>query len=195
MKNTTAISVSSQSIQTFTELVSHGAECWKKAGEVLVELVDGGLSLHEVAEQCGASITVATLTRFEQIGRGLLLHELLICEYPAAKYMTRLPFSEQRRIHDGGVDVIIENNGKTETLKVSAANLTPSQCRQVFDDTITRDAGGQKAYITSKSQEARIMAPIEHVTNPYTVRGRKCIFNRGCELTATQIARILVEME
>jgi len=194
MNNANAVSASSQSIQTFTQLVAEGAECWKKAGEVLVELVDGGLSLHEVSEQCGANITVATLTRFEQIGRGLLLHDLLICEYPAAKYMARLPFSEQRRIHDGGVDVIIENNGTTETLKVSADNLTSAQCRQVFDGEIARSASGQKAYITSKSQEARIMAPIEHVTNPYTVRGRKCIFNRGCELSAAQIARILVEM-
>jgi len=195
MKNTVATTATTApTIQDFTDLVNQGGECWKKAGGILVALLDGGLSLDDVAEQC-PRISVPTLTRFEQIGRGHLSYELLTCEYPAARYMARLSFSEQRRVLEGGIEVITIDGNRTEMLQVSAENLTPSQCRQVFDGNVIRGAGGQKSYITSKAQDARIMDPIDAVTNPYSVRGRRVVFNRGCELTAGQIIRILAEIE
>lgn len=177
----------------FVALVTSGIECWRKAGELLVDLLDNkGLSLQEIAAQ-SEYLTMDVLIRFEQIGRNQILPKLLVAGFPAAKHLIKVPISEQSRVMAQGVELLVSNPGDStpSVLLVAAENLTPGQCKQVFYRGAVRTLESQRAYMESERAEALVSEPIHEL---YRVRGRNVIFPHACEVSAHQLAQILAEI-
>ena len=65
--------------------------------------------------------------------------------------------------------------------------------RQVFGKNCVRDDGAQRAWIESEAQkQATRNAIIDK--GPYVIRGKKVIFNKGCEMSAKDLAGILAQL-
>ncbi len=175
-------------------LIANGIECWTKAGEIIVTLLDDGMTIQEISEK-SEYLTEDIVRRFEQLGRKQIVPSLLVANYPAARNLVRLGYSDQKNATENGVELLVMNGNKAETLNVSVENLAPNQCRQVFNGNSIRSLAAQRAYIEAKMQEARISDPIDVVSEPYRISGKRVVFQRGCELTARQIAQILADIE
>lgn len=182
-------------ISEFAALITQGLECWAKAGEVVVALIDEhGLTVPEIAGS-SSCLTEAIVGRFESLGRKQIVPRLLVADYPAADHMIKLPYSEQARLQDGAVELLIITESGTETLQVAPENLTPAQCRQVFDRGAVRSLAAQRAFIESRNEADRAKGKVMSSLPVYSVRGRKVIINHPCELSARQLASILSEIQ
>lgn len=171
-------------------LVVQGIECWSKAGEIIVKMIDeDGMTIAEIADS-GDMLTEDIVTRFEQLGRKQIIPNLLVADFPAVRHMIRLPYSEQKRLVEGSVELLISGS---DTLCVAVENLTPSQCKQVFDKNHVRSIAAQRAFLEErKGNEMREIVGCDPI---YQVRGRKVIFRRPCEMSAGQLAQIISEIE
>lgn len=177
-------------LSEFSDLVKQGIECWVKAGQLVVEMIEeDNLTVSEIAEKV-PGLSDGVISNFERLGRKQLLPALLVDDYPAVTFLQRLPYSEQERLQDQPVDVLID--GGADTLQVQARNLTPLQCRQVFDGSKLRDTGGQKAFI--ETEKAKSVKQERHDPLPYEVKRGHVEFNRGCKLTAGQMSQIMAQM-
>lgn len=182
-------------ITEFVALITQGIECWNKAGEIVVQLLDEhGMTISDIAETSDF-LTEDTVTRFEQLGRKQLIPRLLVADYPAARHLVRLPYSEQKRAIETSVDMLVCEGKETSVLKVSVENLTPAQCRQVFDGDQIRSIGAQRAWLEDKRGAQEIKEALEQPTSIYQVRGKRIIIRRPCELTSGQLAQMIAEIE
>lgn len=182
-------------ITEFIALITQGIECWNKAGEIIVQLLDEhDMTISEIAET-SEFLTEDILTRFEQLGRKQLIPRLLVADYPAARYLVRLPYSEQKRSVETSIDLLLFDGKDTSVLKVSVENLTPAQCRQVFDGDQVRSTGAQRAWLEDKRSSQEIRDALESPGALYQVRGKRVVFKRPCELSAGQLAQIIAEIE
>ena len=182
-------------ITEFIALITQGIECWNKAGEIIVQLLDEhDMTISEIAET-SEFLTEDILTRFEQLGRKQLIPRLLVADYPAARHLVRLPYSEQKRAVETSIDLLLFDGKETSVLKVSVENLTPAQCRQVFDGDQVRSTGAQRAWLEDKRSSQEIRDALESPGALYQVRGKRVVFKRPCELSAGQLAQIIAEIE
>ena len=182
-------------ITEFVALITQGIECWNKAGEIVVQLLDEhGMTISDIAETSDF-LTEDTVTRFEQLGRKQLIPRLLVADYPAARHLVRLPYSEQKRAIETSVDMLVCEGKETSVLKVSVENLTSAQCRQVFDGDQIRSIGAQRAWLEDKRGAQEIKEALEQPTSIYQVRGKRIIIRRPCELTSGQLAQMIAEIE
>lgn len=182
-------------VSEFVSLVAQGIECWNKAGEIIVQLLDDhGMTIGEIAES-SEFLTEDIVTRFEQLGRKQLVPKLLIADYPAAKYIIKLPFSEQKRVIEGSVELLVMSGKESTTLMVKPENMTSAQCRQVFNGDQVRSIGAQRAWLEDKRSSQEIVGAIVGSDPLYKVKGKRVVFYRPCELTAGQLAQIISEIE
>jgi hypothetical protein len=178
-------------VSELVSLIARGIECWQKAGEIVVRMID---EQHYTIEQIADSsefLTEDIVSRFEQLGRKQLSPGLLIADYPAAKHLVKLTFSEQERLLNGSVDLLLEGG---DTLSVATKNLTPYQCRQVFDRKYIRTLSAQRAWMESEKARAS-SAPIPEMEYPYTIRAGKILIPQACQLTRRDLKRMLNELE
>jgi hypothetical protein len=176
-------------------LITRGIECWSKAGEIVVKLIDDHrLSVQEIAGN-SEFLTEDIVARFEQLGRKQILPQLLVADYPAAKHVIKLPYSEQSRAVDAGVELLVMGDEGHSTLKVAIGNLTPLQCKQVFAKDAIRSLPAQRAYIESQKTDNEIKNRVFNNEAIWKVTGRKVVFFKPCQMTAREFAQIIAEIE
>lgn len=176
-------------------LITRGIECWSKAGEIVVQLIDDErMTIQEIAGN-SEFLTEDIVARFEQLGRKQILPQLLVAGYPAARHIIKLPYSEQSRAIDGGVELLVVSGEGHSTLKVAVENLTSLQCKQVFAKDAVRSLPAQRAYIESQKTDNEIKGRIGSDDPIWKVSGRKVAFLKPCQMTARELAQIIAEIE
>ena len=189
-------SLATNSIYELGKLIEDGINSWTKAGEIVVQLVDEqGMSLEDIVQQANSELlNVNLLSQFERIGRKQVMPRLLASNYPAAVHLQRLPLSEQKRLMDGSVELVVNHGGKFDLLQVNVRHLTKHQCKQVFDSQDVRSAGAQRAWLEEQAQskESSIVRSGQHLL--WTVKNGKVIFRTACEVTRHELAVILTQL-
>lgn len=176
-------------------LITRGIECWSKAGEIVVKLIDEyRMTIPEIAGN-SEFLTEDIVARFEQLGRKQILPQLLVADYPAARHVIKLPYSEQSRAVDSGVELLVMDGEGHSTLKVAIENLTSLQCKQVFAKDAIRSLPAQRAYIESQKTDNEIKGRICSEEAIWKVSGRKVAFLKPCQLSARELAQIIAEIE
>jgi hypothetical protein len=176
-------------------LITRGIECWSKAGEIVVKLIDDHrMTIPEIAGN-SEFLTEDIVARFEQLGRKQILPQLLVADYPAAKHVIKLPYSEQSRAVDEGIELLVMGDEGHSTLKVAISNLTPLQCKQVFAKDAIRSLPAQRAYIESQKTDNEIKGRVFNDEAIWKVSGRKVVFFKPCQMTARELAQIIAEIE
>lgn len=173
-----------------SELIMAGIEAWLEAGRLLVETLDEGATLSEIADASGVSKDV--LARFEQIGRNSLYPRLLASTSPGARALISCAFSEQKHYCHNPVEVLVMHDGNPDTLQVGIDALTSDQVKQVFIRGRVRDLAEQRAYLESKLEETR-MAKVTEIEDGagYVLRGKQVLFKKGCAMTKDDLISIL----
>jgi hypothetical protein len=124
---------------------------------------------------------------------------LLTQEYPATRYILKLPYAEQKELEGGSVDVLVPSSGGYDTLKIAVENLTKEHCKQVFQGRCLRDLAEQRAYLASREQRAKEDAVRDLVGSDeraYFISGKgNVVFTKPCELTRKELLRILEDLE
>jgi hypothetical protein len=167
-------------------LFLQGIESLKKAGDKLLEMLEAGGSLPDIAENSG--IPADVLAQLERIGRNQLNPSLLLANYPAAVALQRLSVSEQNRLLASPAEVLILKNGAADTLLVDVKNMTREQVTQVFAKGHVRALPEQRAWLESR---AAVTPEVKVSTPPYTITRKKTvIFNIAVEMTAKELIRI-----
>lgn len=177
-------------IETFSSLVQQGIDAWTRAGALLVEMIESDPKCREsIIEQC-PDITEEILSRFEAIGRKQIHPQTLLNNSPGMRRLRRLPYSEQARYVSEPVELLVQKPDGPQKLKVAIKNLTANQAMQVFGTHGVRTPEAQRAWLESNSGKKAAQAP----ATPYTIHGRKVIFNAGCEVSARELATILAQI-
>lgn len=171
--------------------ITAGIEAWKEAGTILVDLLDNhGLSIDSIVAQADSEfVTADILSKFERIGRQQIVPALLVSNFPAVKYLARLPFSEQMRLMGDTIELMVLKDGKADTLKVEVRNLTASQCAQVFTSEGVRNLPAQRTWL---EEQAKVNALPANGTPKYRIiRGGKVVFAPNVEFTVKELAGIV----
>jgi hypothetical protein len=188
----TVISTKKDSILALKEAIETGIESWEKAGREVVKMLDiDKMTLDEIATLADSDIiTENVLAQFERIGRKQVMPKLLVMDFPASRYLQKMPMSEQARLLDGSVDLLVIRDNGTDTLNVRSRDLTKDQCKQVFNKDGVRSLGAQRAFI----EDRRKKIPCSTSTPSWQIKSGKVIFNSACELTRQELAVILAQM-
>jgi hypothetical protein len=172
--------------EQIANLIRQGIECWTQAGEVLCEILDAGESLSSISE--AAEIPYNVLCQLERIGRKQVIPQLLLSEFPAARAIERLPYSEQVRLQADPVEIVVSGG---DVLKVKPSEMTRHQVKQAFASDHCRTLSEQKAWLVDQTP-----APVaSKEIASYRIRGNKVFFPAPCEMTRSTLARIIAEMD
>lgn len=187
-------------INELNAAITQGLAAWKKAGDLVVEILDSGKTRQELVTALNSElVTEDVICQFERIGRKQLLPELLVADYPAARHIMGLPFSDQHNLKTIPIDVVVVSGGKGgDVLKVQAASLSKDQCRQVFNQTETgkqiRNPAQQRAWIESEKAKRQRKEGAKVADVGWQVKGKELHIN-GVILTKSQLHSILALME
>ena len=176
-----------------SDCIQRGIEAWQQAGELVVAAIDQhNHSLESLAELCANDlVTVDVLAQFERIGRKQVMPRLLASNFPAQKPLQKLPYSEQQRLLDGSVSLLVLRDGLPDTLEVRTRDLTKAQCKQVFSSQGLRGLSSQRAWLEGE-REKRVKAPARSV--PWRIMSSKVFFDEPCEMTRHDLASILAQI-
>lgn len=183
-------------IAALAEAIQTGLNAWVKAGEAVVELVDNhGMSLGEIAAAARSElVTPHLLGQFERVGRRQVLPKLLVAGYPAALPLQKLPFSEQERLMDEKVSLLMVRDGKQDMMQVGVEDLTKRQCAQVFDKNGLRSPGAQRAWLEDQITEAEFTEIKKKDAAAWQIKNGKLLVRAGCELGRHELAVILAQL-
>lgn len=146
-----------------------------RAGEIMVDILDNhGFTLAGLHEKLGLSVEV--LSQFERVGRHQMHHKLLNVSYAAVSFLKRLPYSEQDRCIEQGVELLVLKNGEPDVMMQPVTALSRKQCKQVFTKDSVRDLGAQRAFLADATP---IPLP---VIDPWRVKNGEILIAAPCSL-------------
>jgi hypothetical protein len=183
-------------IAQFRASYTQGMESWKRAGEIIVEIVDADPSAYEIImDQC-PGITAQVIAVFERIGRGQILPALAMDNSAGANLLKSLPVSQQERYMAEPVPLVIETERGTDTLLVKVKDMSAAQARQAIIDGRIRTLAEQKAYRAEIRQRELTYAtrPAQGETPIWRIRNGRVEFLRGAILSAGELATIITQL-
>lgn len=177
-------------VEELKAAIQQGLEAWRRAGEIVVQMVEDGQSIPEIATAAGVPVDV--LAQLERIGRRQLLPELLVADYPAARALERLPLSEQERLMREPVEVMVMKDGGPDTILMDVRSMRPQLVRQVFARGHVRPLNEQRSWLQSMETHS---APVQAM-EPYQItRKHTVVFRQGVEMTAKELLRIAAQLQ
>lgn len=159
---------------------------------IVVELLDEDPdAMNEICNQF-PFITRDIIVRFEQIGRKQISPKLLLSDTPGTRRLLNLPFSAQEKYADEPLELLVNNNGKAQTLLVGLNSLTAAQAAQVFSGNGVRSIAEQRSYLFDKQEKTTFPALSE--ISPYKIKGATVQFREACTLNAKELTDILARL-
>lgn len=143
-----------------------------------------------------AGLSAAFWRNVERTGRGQLDPRLVYTSVTHGQAIRRLTLTDQHRALDEHLDLLLPGG---DTLKVSLANATTEQARQLLDFDHIRSLTEQRAWLASPERERERKARKTKLPGKDKVEiilRRRCIrVNEPMELTAAQLVTYLQALE
>ena len=176
--------------QEIASLIVQGIESWIQAGKLLVEALDNGSTLNELADESGVSKDI--LSRFEQVGRNALYPKLLASTSPGANALKICGYSEQKEFCENPVTLVVCKNGTFDNLLVNVDALTSHQAKQVFTRGHVRSEAEQRAYLEDVAEVER-KKKINEIEDSagYIIKGNKVMFKKNVTISKDELIKIL----
>lgn len=146
--------------QDFKDAIGSGIDSFKRAGDILVNLVkDDPKYIEKAHKKFGVSKDI--LVSLYRIGCGNLLPEF----FAAPPYIRRLPVYDQQLLKSGSVEAIVmRGDGTQDTVTVDVIgnpNVSKDIVKQVFRKDGIRTLAEQKSFLISSANKKAV---IESVT-------------------------------
>lgn len=182
-----------QKIIDFLSAFQDGVDAWKRAGTILVELVDADPHVYTyIIEQCPA-MNAQTLGKFEAMGRGLLHPSLAMDKSAGGRQLSKLPLSVQEKFTEESIPVLIrKDDGETDVLLVKYQDLTPDQARQVFRSGRLASEGEQRAWIEDFILKTRTKKASAD-DKPWQLTNKELVVG-NVRFNASQLAQFLAQL-
>jgi hypothetical protein len=195
MKTQQAVQSSNPSeyIKQFTALIEQGKQCWIDAGKILCEAVEKVPNFVKILIEHCPQLTERFIRKMIDLGHGSLHPELLIGESIGERNLAKLTYSWQEKYVESPVELLIKNSDKWDTLLVPVRDLTPEQCKQVFDGEGIRTEAQQRIYL--ENSWAKKTSPPSKGNLPYRVTGKELIVMEPTRFSRRDLAKLLAEME
>jgi hypothetical protein len=189
-----------ESVAEFKQALAMGVAGIVKAAQIYVKTID---KHPEAANRFREAVPGNSSTMWgmlERVGRKQT-HPMLLMgdavEGAKARFVRRLPYSDQERVFDGARYPLLLDGG--DTLLVSIQDATPAQVDQLCGYGSIRTASEQRAWMLDRAARMKAQAEAEKVAEaegeiPYRVENGKVVFTKGVTLTRTQLKNILAEM-
>lgn len=148
--------VSTNQISAFAGFVQAGIDSWRKAGELLVEMIDADpLARKKVMRQC-PSISMDILVAFERIGRKQVFPKLLLDASPGSRRLLTLPYVMQEKYCTEKVQVLLQwKPANPHYMEKHVQSLTSMEVEQVFGPAGARTLQEQHEFITAKQRAVK----------------------------------------
>ncbi len=175
-------------VAQFKSSMEEGLRNISKACKLYVEVIDANPDASERFRSELPFISEACWANFELVGRGLMHQELIWGGGRSANKLKELPYSQQKRAIEEGIDVLVSND---ETLRVKPENLTAFQVKQVFNGRHIRDVAEQRAYMESLKV---IDHKIKQADFSYSIVKGELVVKAPTRFSKTELVHILGEM-
>jgi len=186
-------------VSEFRRLLQTSGETLKEACQLYTNIVTEIPEARALFAEAFPRLDKPVWDRFEQVGRGLLHHELLIGNTEKIYLLKNLPIHEQDEALHKGVKVIASDGTH---LKLTVDKMTYDQKEVVFAKDHIRSLPEQKAYVETKAMkmqiESRRRREQESQDDYHIVRnnGRRMVeFLKPRSYTASELLAILTEMQ
>lgn len=162
-------------------------------GQIYVKAIDEDPeNAKRIADEFASVIPRAAWRRYEEVGRGLHDHRLLLGLGGAnTKFIKRLPRPMQSQILDGKKVDLLSTDGTS--LKVDARNTTPEHAKQLFANSAIRTISEQREYIDSHKNREVLQEQTPSVI-PYEIRRNGVYFPGATLLTKEELRRLVLEI-
>lgn len=179
-------------IQQFLDLYQQGKDCFVRAGEVIVQLVECDPHVFTYIIQKNPLLTPAILQTFERIGRGQILPSLAMDNSPGGNRLKMCPLSVQKRFETEPIPLLVSKpNGDDDVMLVPYRNLSRTQSFQVIVDGRVATIDEQKARMAHVWQK-NAKHPV--IGLPWRIKGNRAVFIRGAALNADELQTILDQL-
>jgi hypothetical protein len=179
------------SVGQIAQLFTTGIEAWRKAGELLVQLYDADPENRAKVKSDLCGFPSGALATLERIGRKKLVSQVYASAGIGFRKLQSMPYDVQERCLKSPVELlVVDREGRTDTLKVSIKDLSKEQAAQIFGATDLRDLSAQRAYLA----DVRAKAAPQRVEDAYRLLKDKLVVVRPCELTRQQLTSLLAQM-
>ena len=179
------------SVHQIATLFTDGIEAWRKAGEILVQLYDADPDNRAKIKSDLCAFPSGALNTLERIGRKKLVPQVYASAGIGFKRLQSMPYDVQERCLKAPVDLlVIDNEGRADTLKVNIKDLSKEQAAQVFGATELRDLSAQRAYLA----DARAKSAPQRVEDAFRLLKDRLVVVRPCELSRQQLTSLLAQM-
>lgn len=161
----------------------------QEAGDIVVKMIDEeGMSLKTIHNHTDIGFDV--LAKLEHVGRKVIHPKLLMAGYPAAKHLLKLPYSEQCRALEDGVEVVtFEEGQEPQKLKMPVETLTPVLAAQAVGKTVAQ----QRAHWETE-KKAAALRNIKPTVAPWKRVRDEIVITVPCNLTQEDLLRMLQEL-
>jgi hypothetical protein len=140
-------------IEEFCSLIQAGIDAWKRAGKILCKLLDDDATIFAKILEQRPYLTRETLESFERIGRRELYPYLAVDNSPGARRLAALPYSEQERIYQTRVAVVVKvKGGFTEQKFKRVHELNEHEAARVFNGDRLRTVQEQLHLVTQRKR-------------------------------------------
>ena len=184
-------------LKDFVELLLRGKQCIEDAAKLLVGKLDEGLDAYALIEALpDKPASMRFVRNLEKLGRGQMDPRLLMDDSPVLRLAQHLPYSQQKKLLEEKVDLVVETPEGTDVLKVDLHALDMKHARQVIARDHIATQGEQKAYLAAEKSKARAKSPAGSDGHAWRVlRGGKVEFTRGCVLTVKELTMIIAQAQ
>lgn len=141
-------------IAKISDLVKNGLNDLKKAGELVVSLIEQGYT-PKVISYLSKILTPRDVNDLYRVGMNQMIPSLMTVTNPAVKYLAETPIEVQSEIMENGISVMVKEGGKVipKTLKVN--ELNHRTCKYIFDNGKVRSLAAQKKLILAEVPKTR----------------------------------------
>jgi hypothetical protein len=130
----------------------------------------------------------------EQAGRGTLDRRLTFDRGGKnARYIKKLPLSDQTKIMDGEKIELLATDGNP--LLVDALKVGKAQAEQLFDGDAIRTIDAQRAFLEAEERGWEMVEKVHSLAERYRVMGARVIVPAACELNKGDLLAMLAEIK
>lgn len=176
----------------FAEAVKIGIDAFLEAGRIVAEAIDLDPKFPEkIAELSKGQFSAKFVRRFEKLGRGYVIPQLIFCwDRPGIVKLRQLSPAMQNHYLSNGIEVVVAGG---DFLLVDPKHLTKFQVKQVFEGDEIRTQAEQRAWLESQKSENNLKGT-EVVEATFTICKSKgqIVFNRPCHFDIDDLMKILV---
>jgi hypothetical protein len=183
-----------EAIEDFKQLFEEGMLYLEEAAKVYVRAIDADPEAASEFHRCVPYVPKQAWKSFEAVGRGALDHRLLVMEANRAKQLGQLPLSDQKKLLDGGMELLVDDGDK---LIIKVHEATADQIKQVIGPAGIRTLSEQKALQAAQrrsSQRLPKIRPRKQASDKYKVGDGGIYVRDAAFLTEDELFQALMEV-